>query len=257
MKTRVLVVGGNGFLGSKLILSRSKNTEFLTLPKNDWSLPKRDSKIKTVVFLRSISSPAYVHLHPKESELLNIQQTSKYIDECLKSNLRVIFSSSDVVYGDTGNSIVSESAPTNPYGLYAAQKATIEGRFVDSSNFVSLRLSLITGAGSKLRDILSREVNPKIADLFIRSPVHERYVVNLIEGISAESSWLPEHKVLNVGGREHISIFELAKIEAKTFSLNSPIKTLPTKLDLESRPQTVRMYSSLAESLVGRSFGFE
>jgi len=257
MKTRVLIVGGNGFLGTKLIMSRSKNIEFLSLPKNDWSLPERDFRMKTVVFLRSISSPTHVHLYPKESELLNIQQTSYYIDQCLKLNLRVIFSSSDVVYGDTGNSIVNESAPTNPYGLYAAQKATIEGRFVDSSNFVSLRLSLITGAGSKLRDILSREANPKIADSFIRSPVHEKHVVNLIETISAERSWLPEHRIMNVGGREHISIFELAKIEAKMFNLYTPTKIRPTRLDLEARPQTVRVYSRLAESLVGLPFGFE
>jgi len=257
MKTRVLVVGGNGFLGTKLILSNCKNAEFFSLPKNDWSLPNQDSKISTVVFLRSISSPTYVQLHPKESELLNIEQTSNYIDACLKLNLRVIFTSSDVVYGDTGNSIVNEFTTSNPYGLYAVHKATIEERFAKSLNFVSLRLSLITGTGSKLRDILSKEGAPTIADSFIRSPVHERHVVSLIEIISAESSWLPEHKVINVGGREHISIFELARIEAKMFNLNPPVKTLPTKLDLEARPQTVRMYSRLAESLVGRQFGFE
>jgi dTDP-4-dehydrorhamnose reductase len=257
MKTRVLVVGGNGFLGNKLILSHSKNTEFLSLPKNDWSLPNQDSKINTVVFLRSISSPTYVHLHPKESELLNIKKTSNYVDACLKLNLRVIFTSSDVVYGETGNSIVSESAATNPYGLYAAQKATIEERFRNSINFVSLRLSLITGSGSKLRNILSNEDSPAIADSFIRSPVNAKYVVNLIQIISSESKWLPEHKVINVGGREHISVFDLARVEAKKLKLNTPVKTRPTELDLESRPQTVRMYSRLAESLVGRQFGFE
>ena len=62
---------------------------------------------------------------------------------------------------------------------------------------------------------------------------------------------------LELGSNSGIQIFELAKIEAKMLSLNSPIKTLPTKLDLEARPQTVRMYSRLAESLVGRQFGFE
>lgn len=257
MKTRVLVVGGNGFLGNKLILSNLKNTEFLSLPKNDWSLPNQDSKISTVVFLRSISSPTYVQLHPKESELLNIELTSNYIDACLKLNLRVIFTSSDVVYGDTGNSIANELAAVNPYGLYAVQKANIEERFRNTLNFVSLRLSLITGTGSKLRHILSEERTPMIADSFIRSPIHEKHVVDLIEIISSESNWLPEHNVMNIGGREHISIFELAKIEAKKFYLNSPIKTLPTELDLEARPQTVRMYSRLAESLVGRQFGFE
>ena len=256
MKTRVLVVGGNGFLGTKLTRSDSKNTDFLSLPKSDWSLPERGSRINTVVFLRSISSPTYVHSHPKESDSLNVVQTSSYIDECLKLNLRVIFTSSDVVYGHTGNTIVNENDLTNPFGLYAAQKAMIENRFKESQNFVSLRLSLITGSNSKLRNILSNEVSPSIADSFIRSPVNVRHVVNLIQIISSENRWLPEHNVINVGGQEHISVFELAKIEARMLNLNSPIKTLPTKLDLEARPQTVRMYSRLAESLVGCQFGF-
>jgi dTDP-4-dehydrorhamnose reductase len=212
MKTRVLVVGGNGFLGTKLTRSDSKNTEFLSLPKNDWSLPEQDSRINTVVFLRSISSPTYVHLHAKESDSLNVRQTSNYIDKCLELNLRVIFTSSDVVYGDTGDSIVDEIDSINPFGLYAAQKVKVENRFKDSQNFISLRLSLITGSDSKLRKILSNEASPSIADSFIRSPVNARHVVNLIQIISSESRWSPKHNVINVGGREHISVFELAKI---------------------------------------------
>ena len=57
MKTRVLVVGGNGFLGTNLAKSNSNMTDFISLPKSDWSLPKQDSRIKTVLYLRSISSP--------------------------------------------------------------------------------------------------------------------------------------------------------------------------------------------------------
>jgi nucleoside-diphosphate-sugar epimerase len=257
MKTRVLVVGGNGFLGTNLVLSDSKMFEFVPLAKNDWSLPEVNSRINTVVFLRSISSPTYVHEHPIESEMLNIEQTSNFIDMCLKFKLRVIFTSSDVVYGDTGDSIVNENSPTKPYGLYAIQKAEIENRFSDSANFISLRLSLITGTGSKLRNILSKESSPAIADSFIRSPVNVKHVVNLIQVISGEQNWLPEHKVINVGGRAHISIFDLARTEAKLHNLNAPRKTLPTELDLKARPQTVRMYSRIAESLVGSKFGFE
>ena len=257
MKNKVLIVGGNGFLGTKLTMSDSRFIDFLSLPANDWSLPSQDSKIKTVVFLRSISSPTYVHKNPKESELLNVEQTSNYIDECLKSNHRVIFTSSDVVYGETGDTIVNEHVLTNPFGLYATQKAKIENRFKDSQNFVSLRLSLVTGSGSKLRDILSKENSPAIADSFIRSPVNAKYVVNLIQMISSEHKWLPEHKLITVGGREHISIFDLARSEAKEYNLNTPIKTHPTELDLKARPRTVRMYSRLAESLVDSQFGFE
>lgn len=257
MKTRVLVVGANGFLGTKLTSTDSKGMDFIGWPKNDWALPGLDSGIKAVVFLRSISSPVFVQQHPKESQKLNVDQTANFISNCLLSNLRVIFTSSDVVYGDTGDSIVNEHDTINPYGLYAIQKAEIEKKFSDCENFITLRLSLVTGSGSKLRNILSKESNPRIADSFIRSPINVRHVVNLIQCVSGEQLLLPEHKVLNVGGREHISIYELAKIESRAFGLNSPVRTHPTELDLEARPQTVRMYSGIAENLAGNQFGFD
>lgn len=257
MKTRVLVVGANGFLGTTLITTDSKTIDFIKWPTNDWTLPGLENKIKTVVFLRSISSPTFVQQHPRESQKLNIDQTVKYIEKCLMSNLRVVFTSSDVVYGDTGVSIVNEQDTINPYGLYAMQKATIENRFSGSENFISLRLSLVTGNGSKLRGILAKESRPTIADSFVRSPINVRHVVSLIHRVSGEELLMPEHKVLNVGGRQHISVFELAKFEARKFGLNTPIRTLPTELDLEARPQTVRMYSDAAENLTGSQFGFD
>ena len=257
MKTRVLVVGANGFLGGKLTTADYKMIEFVPMPRNDWRLPDLDSRIKTIIFLRSMSSPSYVETHPTESQLLNVEQTSEYLGRCLKSGLRIIFTSSDVVYGHTGNFIVNELTPPNPHGLYASQKASIEKHFLNSENFISLRLSLITGTGSKLREILSKESSPLISDSFIRSPVNAKHVVDLIQIISGEQDWSPDHKVINVGGREHISIFDLARIESKVYNLNTPIKTPPTDLDLKSRPQTVRMYSEIAESLAGGKFGFE
>lgn len=257
MKTRVLVVGGSGFLGRALIMSESKIIDFVSLPKNDWTLPNRDSGVDTVLFLRSISSPTYVQTHPVESEFINLKKTSHFIDKCLKSNIRVIFTSSDVVYGDTGEAIASEITTMNPHGLYAQHKAIIENRFNAFPNFTALRLSLMTGSGSKLRNILSKEKIPSIADSFIRSPINIRYVVDLIKILSIENFWSPEKKIMNLGGREHISIYELASIEAKIFKLNTPVKAPATKLDLEARPRTVRIVSRLAEELVGCQFGFE
>ena len=97
----------------------------------------------------------------------------------------MIFTSSDVVYGHSHNTVFSESDYPNPFGLYASQKAAIESLFQDNSDFFSLRLSLVTGNGSKLLRILSEEENPKIPGGVIRNPVHFKYVVETIKGLIA------------------------------------------------------------------------
>ena len=257
MKHKVLVVGANGFLGSTLISSNCHEIEFLGVQQGDWPDPRLHSEIQTVVYLRAISSPTYVHQFPVESHLLNVTKSKEFIQRCIESNKRVIFASSDVVYGDTGDKIVDETSRMNPFGLYAKQKAEIESAFFESLDFMSLRLSLMVGDGSKLRVILASESHPSIPDPVVRHPINVKHVVNLIEQLSLTKTWSQELKVLNVGGSDQLSIYELAKIESAKFSLRLPVKISRDAVDVAARPQTVRIYSKLAEDFMGTKFGVD
>lgn len=254
MNTKVLVVGANGFLGTNLTSSDRKLIEFTPFPSHEWSLSTNASSFETIVYLRAVSSPTQVHLNPVESDLVNVFRTSHFIQECVSQGKRVIFSSSDVVYGDTGDDVANETSVLNPFGLYAKQKAQIEAEFRDNPNFIALRLSLIVGARSKLRNILSTEIKPGIPDPVIRNPISVNSVVDLICELVLSKEWDKNLKVLNVGGAEAMSIFELAKIESKLLGVSPPSPIERTEIDRESRPQTVKISSTIAETFVGSSF---
>jgi dTDP-4-dehydrorhamnose reductase len=257
MKHKVLVVGTQGILGGTLVSKSSRDVEFLSQNRGNWSLDYLQPDVRTVVYLRAISSPTYVHQFPIESHQLNVDKSRDFIQGCLELNKRIIFSSSDVVYGDTANKIASESSSIMPFGEYGKQKAEIESSFHDSENFIALRLSLIVGEGSKLRRILKNESSPSIPDPVMRNPVNIRHVVNLIERLSLTKTWNQNLKVLNVGGSDQISMYELAKLESKKFNLHAPVKIMRSPLDVVARPQTVRMYSKLAEDFLGTKFGLD
>jgi dTDP-4-dehydrorhamnose reductase len=257
MKPTVLLVGGYGFLGSKLLESNQSKVIFKRQPKGSWDFSEVQSGFKSVVFLRSISSPTYVQQNEVESRLLNVERTSNFIRSCVDANIQVIFTSSDVIYGNTGDLIANEKTPSNPFGLYAQQKSEIEKSALDSPNFTSLRLSILTGHGSKLRKILESEKKPAIADGFIRSPINSQHVVDLISLLCSDKKLRETHRILNVGGQEHMSIFDLANYESKLLKLNKPIRVPPTDLDLQSRPRVVKINSNIAEQMLGRSFGYK
>lgn len=257
MKHKVLVVGTQGILGSNLVSKSSHDVEFLSQESGNWSLDHLQPDVRTVVYLRAMSSPTYVHQFPIESRQFNVDKSKEFIQGCLDLDKRIIFSSSDVVYGDTADKIATESSPIMPFGVYGKQKAEIESSFADSPNFITLRLSLIVGEGSKLRKILKNESGPLIQDPVIRNPINVRHVVDLIEALILRGTWGQKLRILNVGGSAQMSIYELAKLESQKFNLHPPIKIMRDTLDVAARPQTVGIYSKLAEDFLGTKFGLD
>ena len=254
MVHKVLVVGATGFLGSKLLASDTRLINFQAFPKNLSKLPVDFAAFDSVVYLRAMSSPTQVQLFPSESDLINIVNTSDFIEDCIKREKNVIFASSDVVYGDTGFSIASENTELKPFGRYAFQKAFIDSKFHGYQNFLTLRFSLIVGEGSRLRNMLISENSPSIPDPVIRNPIGVRYVVDLIQKLVLANDWTLNLKVLNVGGSEAMSILELASLEADLLGLKRPNAMARTQIDIESRPQTVRICSNIAQDFAESTF---
>ncbi len=259
MSKQLLVIGSDGFLGKKVKELLRENYELLHLRSGYWNLENLLKDKPVVLMLRAMSSPSFVQQNPEESNQLNVIQTSQLIGECLAAGSKVIFTSSDVVYGHSDNTVFSESDNLNPFGLYASQKATIETLFQDNSDFFSLRLSLVTGNGSKLLRILSEEKNPKIPVGVVRNPVHFKYVVATIKGLIEYDSWqdISKSLVFNIGGRESLDIYELARRIAQKEQLNLPVKVDRSELDLSSRPGVTRISSGKAENFTKMRFSIE
>jgi nucleoside-diphosphate-sugar epimerase len=208
-----------------------------------------------IFFFRANSSPFSVAKNPSDSFNINVVQTRLAIERILERGARVIFASSDVVYGDTGTFFATEEFRTRPHGEYAIQKQIIEDLFAENPNFLSVRFSTVVGEGSKLRKALLQEECYEVFDPVIRNPIHIDDAVSVLEKLvdSNFANTFP-HGILNLGGSEPMSIFELASLEAKTLGVKLPKRSPRSALDILVRPGTVRMNSNLAEGFAKFSF---
>ena len=150
-RNKVLVTGGAGFIGSNLVetlvdlgnevtvldnLSNGKleNLDFLKDKINFIEGDIRDSKLiselmvgKDCVF--HLAAMIYVSESvekPKLCNEINVVATKYILDECVKNNVKFIFTSSAAVYGEDNSPVKFESITPNPISPYAKSKLDVE-----------------------------------------------------------------------------------------------------------------------------------
>jgi dTDP-4-dehydrorhamnose reductase len=253
----LFVVGAHGFVGSHVKEINSEITTILA-KQGDWAAPISLPKKSTILFLRAISSPYYVTKNPIESDNFNVSNTSKYIDQCIEIGHRVVFSSSDTVYGERLDPPAKESDAVNPIGLYSQQKNRIEKQFSQNPHFLSVRFSVIVGENSRLRRLLMANQVTEISDPVLRNPVGITHVISLIKKLTFIPDWEKDfdRNIVNFGGDSLISMWELANIESKRIGSKPPLKSTRDPIDLIARPGTIHLDSSFATTLVKERLSF-
>ena len=161
-----LVVGKSGFVAKKLS-DRKKNysyTSSSTSNPNVFYLNLKQpydfnydliSKDDTIILLGGISSPDVCEKNPVLAHLINYEGTSYFIERVLQKQAKVIFSSSDLVYG-SANSLVKESDTTKPFGVYGKFKDLVEKRFCHEPYFKSIRFSYVLSTDDKYLHYLKK-----------------------------------------------------------------------------------------------------
>ena len=102
-------------------------------------------------FLASVAHPMMCEEKPDYAYTCNVLGTSKIIEEIINRFGKVLFFSTDMVYGEGGP--FTEKSPTKPSGVYADSKVRLEEKYKHEPNFFSLRMSYFLG-----KDIFSRYV---------------------------------------------------------------------------------------------------
>jgi nucleoside-diphosphate-sugar epimerase len=177
MSKKILIVGSQGYLGSRLtdylqehgyecvgadiglfqygVLYYPKSVPVLN--KDARTFTEEDLEgFDVVLLLAGISNDPFGNLSYEEVYDPTRDYAIQIAKMCKKVGVRYIFPSSCSVYGDGGDgSQLDESAPTNPLTPYSLNKVQIEkdlAELADSSfSPISLRLATVFGASPRMR----------------------------------------------------------------------------------------------------------
>lgn len=233
---KILITGGNGFLGQYLNLLLSKYHEILTLyhqePRNciqfnSQQIDIRDHANLTTLF-NSFRPDIVIHTaaiasHQKALELppkivyeTNVTSTKRIAELCDNLKCKLIYISTDLVYAGYRGSFLSEDAKLIPVSLYAETKLMGEEKIKSTfDNYVILRTALMFGLGlhgatcffHQMYDKLKAGVKVKVFYNQYRSPISVLEAVRVIKFICELEI---KNEVINVGGNERLSRYDLA-----------------------------------------------
>ena len=209
----------------------------------------------TVAFCAAISEPSVCANQFQDSLRVNVTSTGDFIYEALKRGCKVIFLSSDAVYGNVLGEF-DEEETVDPLGVYAEMKAVVEKRFLEYPLFKVLRLSYNFFKEDRfttyLRNCAEEGAIAEIFDPFSRSVVHRDDTVDAI--IALYNNWdVCEESVINCGGPETLSRVEFAKILKDSVYPDLKMKMVtPNEKFYNDRPAIVSMRSNHLEEVLGR-----
>ena len=208
-----------------------------------------------IIFAAAISEPSVVSAQFQKALAVNVESTGEFIETALGKGCKVLFLSSDAVYGDVETGF-DESHPTNPKGAYAEMKAIVEKRFEKNPNFKALRLSYNFHKDDRftkyLRQCAESGVEAEIFDPLTRAVVHRDDTVDAI--LSIASNWdNADGQYINCGGPEVMSRQRFTEIIKRIAlpTLKYKVTSPPAKF-YGDRAKFSEMHSPNIEKVLGR-----
>lgn len=260
-----LLIGKNGFIAKKLIQrgsyvstsSNTKNTDCLYLDLNnpkdfDYSILDENTNI---IFLAAISSPDECNRNYDTAYNVNVVGTKHFINEAISRKSKVLFFSSDVVYGERVEE-VDENSSLNPFGQYAKMKYEIEKSFDGVSYFKVFRLSYVLSKEDKyisyLKKCANNNIEAEIYHPFGRKVIFVDDVLAAIENILTRWEEFKNQK-FNICGEQTVHRLDMATWYNNTINNKLDLKIIQTPNDFwKARPKNINIKSLYLESLLKR-----
>lgn len=199
---KILKIDKEGITDEKLNLQNPEKFNYNALNDIDY-----------VIFTAAVSGPDVCASDFDFCWNINVTGTKYFIQKALEKKCKVLFFSSDAVFGDIPGKIYNELSETKAETPYGKMKKAIEDEFKDNKLFKVIRLSYVASAEDKFisycLSCIEKEKEADIFHPFYRNVISVSDVVNVI-------MWFVKHWdvynafVLNVAGKELISRVRMA-----------------------------------------------
>jgi nucleoside-diphosphate-sugar epimerase len=265
---KILIVGATGYIGKRIFerlfrlyttygTSTSGNNgtiklNLLTPNDFNFNLIEKDD---FVILTSAISEPDLCTKQITFTWQVNVKGTIEFINRVLDRGGRVIFFSSDVVYGNQ-EIVFDENQPCNPLGVYAEMKCEVEREFAQVNSFKSVRLSYVFSSEDKFTHYIcccaQQGKTVEIFQSFFRAIVYREDVVSGIHMLLESWNDFPE-RYINFGGPEILSRVQFVECLKNIAFCNLDYKVSePPKEFFEQRPRFIAMKSPVFSKLLGR-----
>lgn len=209
-----------------------------------------------VLLAAAISAPDVCAREHDRAWAVNVTGTSNFIQRVIDCGARVIFFSSDAVYGEREGKF-DETAACNPAGEYAEMKREVERRFSGNASFKAIRLSYVFSREDKfsryLAECAERNEEADLFHPFFRAIVYRDDVVAGALALAERWHEIPE-QVINFGGPEVLSRLEFAEVLREAFLHDLRFKVTEPSADFfKNRPRVIAMTSPVFARLLGRA----
>lgn len=225
----VALVGSGGYIASYLQTSLRANPEVdgivlidrveavntrLVELQNEASIDALDlSCIDVMIFLAAISSPDICNDEFERCWAVNVVGTTRLIQRAIDAGIKVIFFSSDAVFGEDKGIPFTEDSTTAANTAYGKTKKAVEDTFKPEPLFKAIRLSYVVSKTDKFvrycLGCMERNETAEVFHPFYRNCITVSVVAKVINWLI--SNWgVLDTSVLNIAGSELVSRVRIA-----------------------------------------------
>jgi dTDP-4-dehydrorhamnose reductase len=270
-KSKLIITGSQGFIGGHLYRDLKNQIPVYTAARKvvdqseqiyfDLENPSVFnysfiSPNDLIVHLAAISSPDVCSKNTLLAKQVNQFGAIDFLEGCLSRGAKVIFFSSDTVYGEA-NTCFDELSPCHPLGDYGVMKHAVEKVFLGRDNIKIFRLAYVFSCNDKFSLYLSKcaaeDISADIFHPFFRNTVYVKDIVSAIYTLYKYWNDYP-HQIVNIGGEKLMSRLCLANQYKEKIFPNLKMNIIdPGAAFFQHRPRSISMNVNRFSHLLGRA----
>ena len=259
---KAAVVGSSGYIAGYLLQRLKEIKEVDTLLRigrkqdADYLLDLTEAEafdysvlqeITYVIFTAAVSRPDLCAADYEACRKVNVDGACYFIQKALDMGCRVLFFSSDAVYGDLPGHVYTERSETCADTPYGKMKKAVEDRFREHALFKAVRLSYVVSVRDKFVAYciacMKKQEAAELYHPFYRSCITLGEAADLVIWLMEHWDAFP-HRFLNACGTELVSRIRIAdEINRMTKQKLEYRITVPSPAFYQNRPVCTQMES--------------